>query len=357
MLHVLRLVKLALAIALLTASESALATIDTFTADHVSGSCSSARFDSKHFAWAGRDRVLIAAGETIAIRLYGHGADFAQDATGSRIHEWISSRGTTTNYPNAPIVLGGKVPKGYVVVKVQATSLDGTGNRTVTVKWLTGNEHLSLKIVANCAQLSADSYRARTTGSGGGTPPSGSNPPTTSVPSTPNLLPSLGTPVVLTRPLASVPQVIPTPSGGMNRIDGALCGSLADSVISAVAVPKLTWGVSGVNITAASSQFNVQLLDVADSNAPRVLDTLILPQGFPANTPLMQKNNYPGRLTSIRVVKNPRFKVGSEFQTFVGCFTEPGKTQALDAAAMLIKVDAGNSINEGNRENDNELRF
>ena len=99
----------------------------------------------------------------------------------------------------------------------------------------------------------------------------------------------------------------------------------------------------------------MQLIDVDANN--RVLDTLILAQGFPANTPLVQRDNYPGRAATLRVVMNPRFQVGTAQQTFAGCFTEPGSTQTLDAKNLLIKVDPDNRINEGSNENDNELRF
>jgi hypothetical protein len=99
----------------------------------------------------------------------------------------------------------------------------------------------------------------------------------------------------------------------------------------------------------------VQLIDLDANN--RVLDTLTLPQGFPAGTPQVQRDNYPGRAASIRVVLNPRFQVGTALQTVVGCFTEPGSTQTLDSKNLMIKVDPDNRINEGNNENDNELRF
>ena len=160
---------------------------------------------------------------------------------------------------------------------------------------------------------------------------------------------------MLTRPLGAV---VVTTRGGMFPVNSFFCGGLAINTPATVNVPRLTWGVSGVNIASASgpnARFDVQLIDVDASN--RVLDTLTLPQGFPANTPLVQRDNYPGRATTIRVVMNPRFQEGSAQRTFAGCFTEPGSTQTLDPKALLIKVDPDNRINEGDRENDNELRF
>jgi len=90
---------------------------------------------------------------------------------------------------------------------------------------------------------------------------------------------------------------------------------------------------------------------------PLLLDTLSLAQGFPAHTPLVQKDNYPGRPTSIRVIRDPRFQEGPSTKTIIGCYTEPGSTQLLDPRVLLIKVDSNNQIAEGDREYDNELLF
>ena len=187
-------------------------------------------------------------------------------------------------------------------------------------------------------------------------PPPPAPPPAPPPPAAlPNLLHALATPYVLTRPFG---PVVVTTRGGMFPVNSFFCDRLAVNTPTTVNVPKLTWGVSGVNIAAASgpnARFDVQLIDLDASN--RVLDTLTLPQGFPANTPLVQRDNYPGRATTIRVVMNPRFQVGTAQQVVVGCFTEPGSTQTLDSKNLLLKVDPDNRINEGNNENDNELRF
>ena len=342
-----RFVSLGVSVILFATSVPALAEIDTFTIDHVSGPCSDAPFRTGHFLWAERERIQIASGERITVTLYGHGADFAQDAIGSNIHEWISGRGTTANYPSAPIMFGGKVAKGYINVAVRAAPSDGVGNRRVSVKWLTGNERFSLRIVANCNGLTSAVYRGVNVGSGGGIVGGGGVSGT----STPNLLPALSTPVTLTRPLGNE---VATTGGGMFAVNSFFCSGLAANQVATVAVPRLTWGVSGVNIGAANTPFEVLLID-ADSN--RTLDTLTLAQGFPANTPLVQRDNYPGRATSIRVILNPRFQLGTAEQTIVGCFIEPGSSQTLDPTALLIQVDPGNQINEGSNENDNELPF
>jgi hypothetical protein len=345
------LIWVAAGIILFAAPAPASATIKGFTIYHYSGRCGSVPFNNAltNF-WEGRDRIKIASGERIRVTLYGDGADFAQDATGSRIHEWISDRGTV---PSGRIMFGQEVPMGYVTVDIRAKSSHGLGNRTVTVKWPIGNEKLKLKIVRNCSELEGAAYRSSPSGSSGVSTPSGGVSHQVRIP---NLLPSLlNNPIFLTRPLNQ--QVVATPGGGMMQVSDFFCDRLAASVVTAVPVPRLTWGVAGVNIELANSQFDVQLIDMTNPNAPRVLDTLSLAQGFPANTPLVHRDNYPGRPTSIRVVRNPSFPFGSGTLTFTGCFTEPGSTQSLDPMSLLLRVDPNNRINEGERENDNDYRF
>jgi len=166
---------------------------------------------------------------------------------------------------------------------------------------------------------------------------------------TPNVLPSAQTPFVLARPLG---PAIATPRGGMFPMNAFFCANLPANSAQTVNVPKLTWGVSGVNIAQANRRFDVQLID---GSTNQVLDTLTLANGFPASTPLVQKDNYPNRPATIRVIKDPSFQVGAAIQQRPGCFTEPGSTQRLEPASLKIKADATNQINEGQREDDNEL--
>lgn len=332
--------------------------IDTFTIHRFSGPCSSVGFNPAHHSWADRSPIVIALGERIRVTLYGHGADLAQNATGSRIFEWISDKGTTTDYPRAPIMAGVRVPKGYVTIDIRAASSHGIGERTVNVNWATGRETLRLRIVASCTDVVNAAYRTSVQG-GVYTGPIHAGAGETA----PNVLPHVNTPYVLTRPIG---QEI-TPDGAvMVRVADYFGERLPENVVTAVSVPKLTWGVAGVNIHLANTQFDAQLIDQSDPNNPRVLDTLSLPQGFPENTPLVTKDNYPGRLSTIRVVRNPRFQVGTQqvgdhveptFTIIHGTFTEPGSTQVLDPNAFLLIADSNNRINEGQRENDNELLF
>lgn len=323
--------------------------IDNFTIRHVSGACDTVLFYPNYNSWADRRRIVIVSGERIRVTLYGNGADFAQNATGSGIYEWISDRGTSTDNPAAGYALGRTVPIGYVAVDIRAARSHGLGNRTVRVNWATGSELLNLRIVASCAEAERSRYRYI---------PRASTSPSSGiiirVPPVPNLLPHVNTPYVLAR--AYGPEV-PTPNGGMFRVDDYFGKSLQPNIITTVPVPDLTWGVIGDRIGAANTQIDVQLFDESDFNNPRVLGTLNLPQGFPPNTPLVTTNNYPGRPVSIRVVKNPTFQFDDGRQTFCGTFTEPGNNQALEPSALLLVADSSNQINEGVREADNELRF
>jgi len=124
--------------------------IDTFTLYHISGPCDDAPFENRHFLWSERQRIKIASGEKIAITLYGFGADFAQDATGSNIHEWIE-----------PWAAGGFAwwGPGWKTIIVKATPSDGVGNRTITVIYPIGTERFNVKIVDCNGALRGAPYR------------------------------------------------------------------------------------------------------------------------------------------------------------------------------------------------------
>lgn len=115
---------------------AALAGLDTFTLKRSSGPCGDFKLPTGHLLWSNLTRIRVAT-----------------DATGAGIYEWFDGRGRTTNYPNAPIVMGTKFPKGYVAIAIRSDSEHGTGNRTVTVKWSTGNETIPLKVEATCEDL------------------------------------------------------------------------------------------------------------------------------------------------------------------------------------------------------------
>jgi len=338
---------------LLSAAVPAHAKIDKFDARHKSGACSDAQFNTGFFLWDGRPRINIATGERISVRLYGDMAEKAEDASGADIFEWIETSGY-----------------GWVDIHIRAAAEHGTGNRTVTVKWPGwmggGTETIPLKIVASCDSVFGSALRVSSPDS----PNAGAGrigmlrpPPMSVQPQSANLLPAVQTPYVLARPLGAL---IPTPAGGMAPVDGAFCAGLPPNVVRQVPVPVLKWGVSGVNITQAAAGFSAQLFNETDPDNPVQIGNLPLPNGFPANTPVVQTNNYNGRPTAIRVIANPQFvtphqsKTGQDLsttQTFPGCFTAPGVAQPLDPARFRVVVDPQDTVNEGGFENDNELMF
>lgn len=362
------------------AANSVTAEISTYRVWHHSGACGDYTFgpDDRR-PWNRLSRIHIASGERIHVRLYGHGADLANNASGNNIHEWIFGRGRTTDYPNPRIMGGQIVPMGYVTVAIEATPAHGTGNRTVTVHWPWPGqpETIPLKIVANCALLTGDGFR-RAPGSAsathGGTilvpnqpPRAGSGDPS------PNLLPLVETPVALARPLGAV---IATPAGGMFPIHAQFCSGIPNSIPTSVAVPPLRWGALGTNIAQIAAGFEVRLFDDSNPDNPVPLANLALPTGFAPNTPQAVTQNYPGRPTSIRVISNPRFEfsrplplercaadptgfgcTSTTTNITQGCFTAPGVTQTLEPTAFKVVVDPANTVNEGPFENDNTMRF
>ncbi len=167
-----------------------------------------------------------------------------------------------------------------------------------------------------------------------------------------NLIPSLA-PSALTRPLSSE---VTTSRGSMFAVDSFFCGNLPLDTVTTVPVPPLTWGVRGVNIESVNAPFDVQLIDNTNPSSPVTLATLAV-SSFPSNTPLVRQDNYNGRASSIRVISNPSVEINGAPATVQGCFTEPGTSQpGLDPGALLIRVDPGTSVQEGN-EGDNELSF
>lgn len=339
---------------------TALAGVDTFEVWHKEGACSDHKFPSKHLSWQSRSRINIATGEKIHVRLWGHGADFATDAKEDNIHEWIVSTGTSTDYPNAPIMFGQKVPKGYVTVAIEAKAEHGTGDRSVRVTWPPPGapETIPVRIVSTCSALLGVAYRSApgTPGATSSRVPIGAavRPPASTQPLYANLLPSVQAPYLLARPLG---LVVPTTAGGMYPVNTAFCANIASNVVTQVAVPPLRWGVLGTHIALAASGFDVQLWNDSDPNAPVLLDTQALPAGFPPGTPQVLATNYPGRPVTIRVIANPQFAIGSTTRTHPGCFTAPGVAQPLEPTRIRLVVDSADTMAEGSNKADNELTF
>lgn len=327
--------------------------MDTFTVTHISGPCSNMPFTFGHMNWSSRRRIRIVSGERIRVVCYGHGADFAEDVYGSNIHEWIFGRGNTPDYPNS-----GGFPKGFVTIDIRASRSHGLGNRRVIIKYLAGVEILNLEIVPNCDALIGTPYRNRRVVPVPTAPSSGivivRN-------TTPNILPyGPDRPYVPLRPIGSE---IATPLGGMFMVSDYfghdnLGNPFPDNIPTDITLPKITWGITGDNLGTVNSLVDAQLFDDSDVNNPHLLDTLTLPQGFPPNTPFVTRDNYPGRPSTVRVVNNPSFRVGSGMTTRPGTFTAPGTTPTFDPSRFLLVVDPGNLVDEGNvGEFDNSITF
>jgi len=189
--------------------------------------------------------------------------------------------------------------------------------------------------------------------SGGGDPgPSDPGKVTVGGSSKPNLLPNLATPVTLIRRIGAV---VPTTGGAASKVPSTLCAGLEIDTPTDVDVPALTWGVTGVDAEDLSDAFKVVLIDPSDGD--RVLATLNVPDGFPAGTPMLTTEGYAGRPTTLRLVLNPRFQIGTTTETKVGCFTAPGTDPDLDPQKLAVRVDPDDDVDEGSGENDNDLPF
>lgn len=251
---------------LAVAAAPSLAEIDTFEIWHKEGACADYKFPSNHLLWANRSRISLARGEKIHVRLWGHGADKAADAGADGIHEWIVSRGTSTDYPNAPIVAGQRVPKGYVTVAIEATSSHGTGNKTVTVTWPWPGqpETIPVKVVSSCETLLEDAYRLApdtpTAGSGTLNPIS---PPPTSTITAPAPFVDLVPRATLNNIFRRTGNPITIGIGNFIPVDSRWCSSLAVPVSGSVArditVPDLDWGVTNAGTAATGAAFASQL--------------------------------------------------------------------------------------------------
>ena len=146
---------LALALAAVLAALPAAAKIDVMYVTHVSGPALCDNFttnnlDYGNFMDAGH-RIPLPRGTTIRVTLMGFGADLAtgtQDNV-TNLGSSIVAHGTTDK-PGGGVHFGQKDQTGYVRVEIHAHSDAELGNGHVTVKWLTGNESIPLKIVSSC---------------------------------------------------------------------------------------------------------------------------------------------------------------------------------------------------------------
>jgi hypothetical protein len=332
--------RLVLALALGAASYTAEA-VDTFTIRHVSGPCSDKPFATLHLPWATRSRIAVALGERISVRLHSHGADLASGLTRpAGVTASIVNRGTTTDYPNAPIRFGALVAKGYLTVEITVTVL---ADRDVVVRWPTGTETIRVRGVADCAALVGTPYRtglltgrvqAPVRAASGGAQP--------------NLLPQL----VSTAPLLRRINV-----SGPIQVASTFCTGVPLTKPTAVAVPPLVWGVSSVQHPASGVR-----VELRNRQTGAVLSSFVSGP-LQANGAAETRVNYPGRPAQVQVINYVPSKADGfpEFGGVAGCYISgPAASQTLDPplGQLQIVVDPANAIAEGsNGEADNELAF
>lgn len=168
-------------------------------------------------------------------------------------------------------------------------------------------------------------------------------PTATPAPRTTNLLPVMLFPE---RPLL---RKINTLSSIMVPI--ALCGTLGNDEEGDKPLPAFEWGVSNTNDADVATPFDIQLVDGASGRTLATERLTQLPRGQ-----FRTFSNWPGRPATIRVVRVVA-RLLRDYDNSPGCYlAKPGASSVpLDPRPILIRVDTGNTVPEGNRENDNEL--
>ncbi len=323
----------------------AYAEIDTFEVWHKDGACADHRFPSGHLLWNSRSRINVARGEKIHVRLWGHGADLATDAGADGIHEWIVSRGRSTDYPNAPITGGQKVPKGYVTVAIEATSSHSTGNKTITVTWPWPGqpETIPVKVVSSCEALLDDAYRLApdTPTASTGTINPIAPPPTSTVIAPPPIVDLVPRPT-LNNIFRRTGNPVTIGTGNFIPVDARWCTGLpmptSGSAARDIVVPPLDWGVSNAG-TAATGAFTAQLRSGAV-----VLQTQALAAGTPA---VGASTSFAFTRPNGGAVRVARFAIPQP----QGCFVNLANPGFWEDPPLTVVVDSGGAIAESSEDN------
>jgi hypothetical protein len=341
---------------LLTSAAPAVAEVDTYEIWHKEGACAEYRFPSNHMNWANRSRINIARGEKIHVRLWGHGADLASDAGADGIHEWIVSKGRSTDYPNAPISGGQRVPKGYVTVAIEATSSHSTGNKTVTVTWPWPGqpETIPVKVVSSCEALLDDAYRQAPdtpTASTGTINPI--SPPLTGTIATPAPFVDLMPRASLYNIFRRVPESSPVTVNNATflRVDDRWCQGMAipaaGSASRNITVPGLDWGVTNAGTAANGAAFTSRLRAGTATLMTATTAAGALGPGATANFAFQRPNS------AARVI---RFAIPQP----QGCLVNPLDQGFWEDPPLTVEVDvvpAGGSVAEGANEANNSRTF
>lgn len=197
---------------------------------------------------------------------------------------------------------------------------------------------------AGCSSRSS-SGGSRNGSTGGGTTNAGNTGGgvRTAAPAELNLLPNINTPTVFIRQINT---------GNPILLDRALCNGLIKQQEATVNVPPITWMVTNASDVNINQPFSVSLINGSNPNPPFHTVTV---NNIPAGG-LVSFNNWPGRPTQIKVklTPDPRQPNNNDANQCLLTDTRPVNT-LFDPRPLTIRVDSNNQVNEGSRENDNDL--
>lgn len=159
-----------------------------------------------------------------------------------------------------------------------------------------------------------------------------------------NLLPNINTPTLFIRKINAEASPI--------VLDRGLCSGLIKQQEKEVDVPAITWMVTNAADVAINQAFSVSLINGNNPNLPFHTVTV---NRIPARD-LVSFNNWPGRPSKIKVklVPDPRQPNNNDANQCLLTDTRPAES-LLDPRPLTIRVDSQNQVNEGGRENDNDL--
>jgi hypothetical protein len=167
---------------------------------------------------------------------------------------------------------------------------------------------------------------------------------------------------IVTSVFRSIKGPIPTANGPIHQLFDTFCAGLSPNVITSVQLPPLQWGVRSNSSASVTSAFRLELIDLVRG---RSLDSSEVPVGSMASGGSAMRSNYPGRPTTVSLVKDYLHPVSIDAtgqaaprKIEIGCYTAPGSTAVFDPGTdgLAVRVDTTNVVAESN-ENDNELRF
>jgi hypothetical protein len=158
-----------------------------------------------------------------------------------------------------------------------------------------------------------------------------------------NLLPNINTPTLFIRQINTGSPIV---------LDQAICGGLIKQQEKEVDVPTITWMVTNASDVDINQPFNVSLIKGNNANPP--FHTVNV-NSIPAHG-MTTFNNWPGRPTKIKVklMPDPRQPNNNDANQCLLTDTHPANT-LLDPKPLIIRVDSNNQVNEGGREDDNDL--